>query len=351
MNDTQRAERGGPSALGVYHGIPDGLIERPAHELVEVLGGPSLIYIRGRRKPPLFVSVLLHGNETSGWDALRRLLARNEELERELILFVGNVAAAARGARTLPHQQDYNRVWQGAGGPEGQMAAEVLGALDGQPLWAAVDLHNNNGKNPHYAIVTHRGEGALGLGQLFSDRAIWVEEPRSVLTRVFDELCPAVAVELGPVGDPACVDRAHSYLARCLSLGAIPAPKPERLGLHRTLARVHVAKGVPFSFADEVEPTPLTLTRAMESENFRPVAAGTEFGSADAAVTELLEVVDTRRQVVTGDYFGVEAGRILLKRSVIPAMYTTDREMIRQDCLCYFMEQMPLAPGGGSLAR
>lgn len=351
MNDRQRAQREHRSALGIYHGIPEGLLERPAQRVGEVLSGPSLLYLRGRREPPLFVSVLLHGNETSGWDALRRLLAQPGELSRGLILFVGNVAAAAEGARTLPHQQDFNRVWQGAPGPEGEMAAEVLAALEGEPLWAAVDLHNNNGKNPHYAIVTHRGEGALGLGHLFSDRAIWVEEPKTVLTRVFDDRCPAVAVELGPVGDPDCVDRAQAYLSRCLSLGAIPAPDPERLRLHRTLARVHVVAGVPFSFKDEAQTTPLTLTRGMEAENFRTVAAGTEFGAADAELSELLEVLDIRRRVVTGEYFGLEAGHIRLRRSVIPAMYTTDHEMIRQDCLCYFMEQMPLHSGGAPIAR
>jgi hypothetical protein len=62
---------------------------------------------------PLFVSVLLHGNEDTGWRAIQTILRQHRAtiLPRPLLLFVGNIEAAKTNVRTLPQQEDYNRAW------------------------------------------------------------------------------------------------------------------------------------------------------------------------------------------------------------------------------------------------
>jgi hypothetical protein len=62
--------------LNELEALPPGLLDLDATELHAALGGPTLIHLDGRRGPALFVSVLLHGNETTGWDAVRGLLQR-----------------------------------------------------------------------------------------------------------------------------------------------------------------------------------------------------------------------------------------------------------------------------------
>ena len=102
------------------------------------LSGPTLIRLQGESKDVLFVSVLLHGNEITGWDAVRELLLESKErkLPRNLYLFIGNVAAAAEGLRVLDGQQDFNRIWmKGNNTPEGVMAAELLDILASVPLF------------------------------------------------------------------------------------------------------------------------------------------------------------------------------------------------------------------------
>ena len=77
--------------------LPDGLLERPASALYQYFEGPALISLRGRREQPLVVSVLQHGNEITGWEAVRRLLKshyRFDELPRSLVILVGNPLAA-----------------------------------------------------------------------------------------------------------------------------------------------------------------------------------------------------------------------------------------------------------------
>ena len=61
--------------------LPDGLLELPGERLHEMLAGPTLIHLPGRHAQPLFVSVLLHGNEDSGWYAVQTLLRKYHQRE------------------------------------------------------------------------------------------------------------------------------------------------------------------------------------------------------------------------------------------------------------------------------
>ena len=88
--------------LNVLDEVPAGLFSTRAEDLFERLGGPSLVRIKGLTQPSIFLSVLLHGNETSGWNAVCRLLEDQPQLPRDILLFIGNVEAAVeRQARVV----------------------------------------------------------------------------------------------------------------------------------------------------------------------------------------------------------------------------------------------------------
>ncbi len=326
------------------HSLPPGLLECEAQELEEALGWPTLIHLQGEREPALFVSVLLHGNEPSGWNGLRRLLSEHAELPRSMSIFVGNVEAAGAGMRALPDQQDFNRIWRGADGVEGEMARGVANRLALRRFLAAVDLHNNTGHNPHYSVLSDLSEENLGLAYLFCDKAVLIEEPDTVITHLFAGQCPAVTLELGPVSDPECEIRAYDYLLRCLRLDEIPAGHPEDFSLYRSEARVHVPEGVIFHFADEGGAAPLVLTGGVEGVNFHELPAGFRFGSSERRLEDVLFVLDGDHQDVTERYFALSDGAIVLKRPVVPAMYTTDPYVVHQDCLCYLMQRLGHVP-------
>jgi len=322
------------------------LLACEADELHEHLGGPTLLRLAGENQPALFVSVLLHGNETSGWDGLRHYLKQQPTLKRDLTVFIGNTEAAAQGLRSLPSQPDFNRIWRDAEGTGAAVAAAVEGAIADQSFFASVDLHNNTGHNPYYSVVTDLDKHNLGLAYLFSDKAVYVQEPDTVLTRVFTGRCPAVALEVGPVGDPRCAERVTDYIERCMALDEVPEAEPEVFSLFRTRVRVHVREDIAFRFeGDDVNPegqAPLTLTGGVEAVNFHELSRGSVFGSSDFELGRVLQVLDADHQDVTGAFFEQEGKEILLKESVVPAMYTTDPYVVRQDCLCYFMERMEL---------
>ena len=331
--------------LRTHTQLTAGMLDCDATDLHEHLGCPTLIQLVGDSKPALFVSVLLHGYETSGWDGVRRYLSEAPELPRDLALFIGNTEAAAAGMRALPSQPDFNRIWRDAEGQGGALAAAVQSAIADQTFVASIDLHNNTGHNPYYSVVTDLEPHNLGLAYLFSDKAVYVEEPDTVLTRVFTGRCPAVALEVGPVGDPRCADRVYDYVKRCMALETIPVAAPGQFSLFRTRVRVHIQDEVGFRFEGEEEPegaAPLVLTGGVEAVNFHVLGRGTVFGASELAVDRVFKVLDVDHQDVTDDYFEHDGEAILLKEDVVPAMYTTDPYVVRQDCLCYFMERMEL---------
>ncbi len=165
--------------LTQYDALPPGLLDLPAARLGEVLPGPALIHLPGRRTPPLFVSVLLHGNEDTGWLAAQSVLKKyaTAELPRALSLFIGNVEAARSGLRRLDGQPDYNRVWPGseeAHPAELAMMRQVVDVMRARGVFASIDIHNNTGLNPHYACV-NRLDQALSASRhaVFAHRGLF----------------------------------------------------------------------------------------------------------------------------------------------------------------------------------
>ena len=57
--------------------LPDGFLDCPANRLKDILPRPTLFDLPGRDPQPLFVSTLLHGNETSGLAAVQETLRRH----------------------------------------------------------------------------------------------------------------------------------------------------------------------------------------------------------------------------------------------------------------------------------
>jgi succinylglutamate desuccinylase len=209
--------------LTQYDALPPGLLDLPAARLGEVLPGPTLIHLPGRRTPPLFVSVLLHGNEDTGWLAAQSVLKKyaTTELPRALSLFIGNIDAARCGLRRLDGQPDYNRVWPGSEETqpvELAMMQQVVDAMRARGVFASIDIHNNTGLNPHYACVNRLEQDFLHLATLFSRIVVYFIRPLGVQSAAFAELCPAVTLECGKPGTPGSIEHAADFMEACLHL-------------------------------------------------------------------------------------------------------------------------------------
>jgi predicted deacylase len=140
------------------HGLPDGFFDITTANIRTLFPNPTLIQLDGRDRNFLFISILQHGNEYSGLRVMQRVLAEHaRELPRSILLFIGNVRAAEANLRQLPDQVDYNRCWPGTlmqPCPTSAMMRRIIEIARGLPLFAALDIHNNTGKNPHYTCIS-----------------------------------------------------------------------------------------------------------------------------------------------------------------------------------------------------
>jgi len=329
--------------------LPQRLLQHSAKALARYLDGPTLIHLPGRKPNPLFVSVLQHGNETSGWDAVRRLLTgryQRDPLPRSLALFIGNIDAAAAGRRHLPDQPDMNRCWPGsqhARTPWHDMLADVTRHVRTLKPFASIDVHNNTGENPHYAAVNRIDARALNLASRFSRTVIYFTEPSGVQSAAFIDFCPAVTLECGPPGKRGGTDHAMAYLESTLNLDDLAEhwPHPEDLDLFHVTAVVRVSEETRFRFGETGNDVELTFDARLDRLNFTELPPGTSLATTTRPDTAL-RAVDTEGVDRTDHWFYRDGNRLLLQRPAMPAMLTTDVEAVRQDCLCYLMERMRL---------
>jgi len=325
--------------------LPEGFLSVKAHNLHQLLEKPTLIHLQGKQSEPLFISTLLHGNETTGLYAIQKLLRNYHEnkLPRSISIFIGNVKAAQAGVRRLEQQVDYNRVWPGTHQPylaEAHMMKQVTEIMQQKKVWASIDIHNNTGKNPHYACINKLHQNYMQLAGIFSNTLVYFHTPKGVQSSAFAELCPAVTLECGLSGDEAGIDHVLNYLQKVLTLSEFNQSVDTRLKLFHTVARVNIPEGYSFGFEDDAT---INLLPEIENYNFCELTEGTVLASVEPESSAYLQAFDDDDREVGRTFFEYRDDKILLKKAVMPAMLTMNTQVIRQDCLCYLMERLSVA--------
>ncbi len=335
--------------LDIFDRIPDGLLDLDSTQLWQLLKRPTLIHISGDRHPALFVSILLHGNETTSWLAMRELLRKyeNQKLPRSLSLFIGNIEGARYRQRHLADQPDYNRIWQigdaSAPLPEQIMAQKVIAEMRSRGVFASIDIHNNTGRNPHYGCITRLDKHSRHLARLFDKTVVYYTSPKTVQSYAFGKFCPAIVLECGQPDKPDGTAHALEYVEICLNLDSfddLPDAAIADINLFHTVAIVKVPEQINFSFTGDPDDD-ITFPAEMDCLNFCELPIGANFGEAKTA-RAYLSAVSEQGEEKCDRYFQIENGKIILKSAVMPSMLTLDTNIIRQDCLCYLMERFPL---------
>ncbi len=335
------------SLINQSYGLPKELLTATSASLHSLFPEPTLFHIPGKHKEPLFISVMLHGNEPTGFLALQKLFIKyqKQELPRSLSFFLGNTEAASFGKRRLQDQPDFNRIWPGTEFPESKetrMTQQIVDIMQSRNIFASIDVHNNTGLNPHYACINKLENQYLQLGALFGRLIVYFTRPKGVQSAAFAEICPAVTLECGKPGHQHGVDHAFEYLNSCLHLSELPtqAVHPQDIDIYHTVAQVKVNDEVNFSFNNT--DSELLFDKELERMNFTEIAAGTQFGTVNNHSGIPLNAKDETGKVVTEQFFSIVDNKLQVTKSSMPAMLTLDENVIRQDCLCYLMERISL---------
>ena len=320
--------------------LPAGFFELEIEHILQLFPEPCLIKLKGDRSPALFVSILLHGNEYSGLKIMQSVLARYaERLPRSLSLFIGNVEAAAENRRALPAQPDFNRCWPGCEMEPNQvseMMQHLMDELQHEGLFAAIDIHNNTGANPHYACLTDVTRDNQQLAAMFNHIGLVFKRPKGVSTMAFDGVCPAATLECGRPGEELGIQHGSEMIDALLHMDHLPQRPVARqdLQLVQSLATVNIAADVSFEFNPAAD-TDLSFDVGFEHRNFTEITPQEVF--AYTRVEKPFKVTNQQGEDVTDDLIRVEQGRVYLKKTLMPAMITQDKAIVMQDCLCYLL--------------
>lgn len=330
------------------HAVAELVAGSDTDVLAKLDGKPALLHLPGAHEgmPARLVVTLLHGNEDSGFRAVCRWLRTHPTPRQPLWIFFGNVRAATQNGwfadRYLDDQEDFNRVWDihPATTRMRLCAAEVLATVTAGPLEAAIDIHNNTGDNPLYAIVpTHDDPRATALAGTLADIGLLWGTQQHTLMQVLGRTCPTVAVECGRAGVPANVDVAERVLRRFLDARHFDGRPAQMLEVAH---RVEVRPEVTFAFADDLpDDLDLVITPGLDDHNFDKMRAGTILGRTIPGGDIPFEALDADGRESTADLLHVDDdGVITLVRDVIPAMMTRTPEQTRRDCLFYVLQRV-----------
>ena len=321
--------------------IPDELLTAKAEELHDILKTPTLFHLEGSNPQPLFICTLLHGNETTGFYAIQRLLKKYKEetLPRAISVFIGNIAAAKEGQRRLDSQDDYNRIWPGShhsDSAEKDMMQIVTSIMEKKKPFASIDIHNNTGKNPHYGCINILNPHGLVLAEKFSDIAVYFTDPKGVQSSAFSDFCPAIVLECGQASDKSGEEHALAYLENILQLDDLSSKTDGKLKLYHTVARVTIPKTVSIGERN----SDLTLNEQLGEKNFHLIQPGTIFSTINSTKQKLIIVNSESHEDITDEYIERSGDKLLFKKPVTLSMFTSNERAIRQDCACYFMEEL-----------
>ena len=306
--------------------IPEGLLECPPDKLLSILPGTCLITLAGISKVPLFLSVLLHGNEPTGLLVAQNILRkyRDTALPRTLMLFIGNVHAASEGKRKLDTQPDYNRIWlEGSSDDESDLHQDIavlLHEMARKELFASIDIHNNTGINPHYACINKLSLAFLNLARRFSRTIIYFIRPSGVQSKAFSYLCPSVTLECGKVGDEIGVQLATAFVDEVLNWDNIPEElvSDSDIDLFHTRAIVKIPEQVSFSFDNTM--ADIRFIQGIESLNFEEVPAGTTLARIRPGLEHPFVVLDEDGKNISASLFRLEQGELVTCSPLMPSM-------------------------------
>ncbi len=340
-------------------GLPDGLLDADERTLLRALGRPTLVrFPGGTAQAPRAVSVLLHGDEPTGFQALLRVLRRRPRLPYDLYVIVGNVQAALAppgyAVRYLDDQEDLNRVWEDHPdpGPLRSAALAVLARLRAAGLASLVDLHNTSGDTPFYAIATRVTPATINLATQFTTRLLHWELTNGALVQQLDDLCPAIAVECGLAGRRTSLEFALDGLRRYLGAGTLVTDRVLHdhdllHGLHRVTVRPDARFRFGGPLADDLD---LVIPPDADTYNLVEVPAGHPLGTVRAGADLPLEVVAPDGRDVTADLLTVQDGQVVLTRPATPVMMTRTVTAVRKDCLTYLAVDPTRPPLASSAA-
>jgi hypothetical protein len=341
-------------------GLPPDMLALDETALLRALGRPTLVRVPGTGgSAPRAISTLLHGDESTGLQAALRVLRRGTRHPFDLFWLIGNVEAALAppgfGHRYLDGQADMNRIWDLDGPDTAKCAAAhgMLAILREAAPESLVDVHNNTGDNPFYAIVTRDHPATVNLATLMTTTLLRWELKVGTLMEALHDTTATCAIECGLPGRAPSLAFAVDALRRYLGDPGLVTDRYVRdADVYGRLRKVTLRERTRVRFGGELtDDLDLVLPVDGDTHNFVPVQGGHVIGLVHPGTQLPVAVHDPSGAEVSDEHLDVLDGRLVLSRAAVPVMMTRTEAAARKDCLFYLSEPIDSLGSAGPMMR
>jgi hypothetical protein len=149
-----------------------------------------------------------------------------------------------------------------------------------------------------------------------------------------------VTIEAGLPGKEEGISTVCHYIKTVIELEAFNENfDPFTVDVFHTIGRIMVEAECSIDFDDNKESSSdLSLSPTIDENNFEIVPKLTHFGFAKNL--ESIKAINNKDQVITDDIFCLSEGSLQSNRIFIPAMFTKDIFIMKEDCMGYIMERL-----------
>lgn len=305
-----------------------------ATQIVEIYDKPTLIHLNKGAGNPIVLATLLHGNEHSGFEALKQFLQKHESIENELLIFIGNPIAASSSKRQLDDGNDYNRLWSDDIVEKPPFVNEVKSYIDKISPSLVIDMHNNTGKNPLYSCISFLDKSHLALASYFGEATIYFKEPHSAFSVYYSNYYTSMTVEAGKSMMPKGITKLMEMLELLIiEQGGKIKHINNNKRTYRTIGKVKIPNNATVSFTSENKDTDFIFEDDFDELNFTHLLPGLILAKSK----KLPIVLDDDNNDIAGQFLKIEGENLVITKEIVPAMLTKEISIIYSDGLCYFM--------------
>ncbi len=315
--------------------------EQWLHELQQ----PTAIEIIGKQSDQWrVISVLIHGNEPSGFYATYNFLKQGLIPETNLSIIISSVRAARHEPlfthRYMPGEYDLNRRFGiiDCHDRVTELAIQITEYIRTLSPQFIVDLHNTSGQSPAFCVSISSHPSIHKIASLFTKEIVVTQLViGSLMEQNFN--CPITTIECGGSQN----DKSHNVALKGLTglalVHDINDIDANNMDVYNHPVRVRVHAGISLDYGDQADTdVDITLINKIENLNQDVTTAGSHIGWLDRSLTDCLLAINDHGEDIITHLFHIEDGKLLAQRDIKIFMATRRADIAMDDCLFYVVE-------------
>lgn len=315
---------------------------------LEKLSVPCAIEFRiDKELPWRIASVLVHGNEPSGFIAAFEFLKKNLNPVCNFSIIISSIRAAKWEPqfthRFVPGEYDLNRRFgvEDAHDTVSELAQHITQYIRSKNPSLIVDFHNTSGDGPPFAVAVKDTEEIQSIASHFTDDMIITHlVVGSLMEQEFH--CPVITVECGGAS------QTHSHevalaglltLAEQYDLTSTPRTSNKTIRRYYHPTRIEAQPGLSLSYGPQINPeVNITLINTIEQYNRGIVPENTLLGWLNRPLEDCLVAVSETNAVNISTIFACEETALYTRVPIKMFMATPRSDLALSDCLFYVVE-------------